>query len=146
MNWLDKLSIPLRRLILPTPSPATTPPSTPSPSTPPSPATTPPSMPTPTRRAFMVGGLALVCAPAIVRFSSIMPVRSFIVPVVPDYSGILAVPGQHLLSLDEATREAMYRARDLNWHLLLKGEHPTQLAFDRLAAERWKRSKPSWAA
>lgn len=124
MSWLDKLNIPLRRLITPQDAAFS-----------------------PTRRQFIQGGLALVAAPAIVRYSSLMPVKAPPLILPPDYSSVMFDPttivteaGNRVLIVNSALQQAIDEARRNNWQLLMKGEHPSQIAFRKLEDERWRAS------
>lgn len=122
MTWLSRLNIPLRRLATPSDAPFSS-----------------------TRRQFIQGAVALVCAPAIVRYSSLMPVKAPPLILPPDYSSVMFDPtsiaaedGSRLLSLSPTIAQAIEEAKRNNWRLLMKGEHPSQIAFRKLEDERWR--------
>lgn len=122
MNWLSRLNIPLRRMVTPSDAPFSS-----------------------TRRQFIQGAVALVCAPAIVRYSSLMPVKAPPLILPPDYSSVMFDPttivteaGNRVLVVNSAIQQAIDEARRKNWQLLMKGEHPSQVAFRKLEEERWR--------
>lgn len=122
MTWLSRLNIPLRRLATPSDAPFSS-----------------------TRRQFIQGAVALVCAPAIVRYSSLMPVKAPPLILPPDYSSVMFDPtkivgedGMQLLSFPSTVHQAIEEARHNNWRLLMKGEHPSQIAFRKIEEERWR--------
>ena len=53
-----------------------------------------------TRRSILIGGLAsVICAPAIVRAESLMPIRALIVPMQPLHAGFVERLRFHWLEL-----------------------------------------------
>lgn len=78
----------------------------------------------PSRRGFLTGLGALFAAPAIVRFSSLMPVRALIDESA-DESVFAIGP---LLSLNAITREAVRLWKNSNAFLLVNGEYQEAFA------------------
>jgi len=65
------------------------------------------------RRRFLVGLSALLCAPAIVRFESIMPVRAIVMPFSGPVLEVIGIDGEieKLTAVDETTVKKILNAQ-----------------------------------
>jgi hypothetical protein len=65
----------------------------------------------PTRRGFLTASLALIAAPAIVRATSLMPIKSWLEPQLFE---ITKIAPNRILTIDMITREAVKLWQDSN--------------------------------
>ena len=84
-----------------------------------------------TRRRIFVGGVAsLICAPAIVRAESLMPIRALIVPIQPVYWGFIDRLRFHLM--ERALNNGWTTERALTFGGISENEARRQVTYARM--------------